>query len=189
MSQQKLLNKVIKTLEFSNVNYMLTGSFVSSLQGEPRATHDIDIIVELGENNIKNLKNAFPEPDFYLNENSIKDAIKLKQMFNLIDNEEGDKVDFWILTNTPFDQSRFSRRVQENILGIKIQVSRPEDTILAKLHWAKLSESYEKQFIDALRIYEVQYNILDIQYIEKWINNLKLEKFWESLLNQAKPIN
>ena len=40
MSQQELLRRVVKELEELDVEYMLTGSLVSSLQGEPRATHD-----------------------------------------------------------------------------------------------------------------------------------------------------
>ena len=47
MPQQELLNAVISALEGAAIPYMLTGSVVSSMQGEPRATHDIDVIVSL----------------------------------------------------------------------------------------------------------------------------------------------
>jgi hypothetical protein len=110
-------------------------------------------------------------------------------MFNLIDIKEGDKVDFWMLTDEPFDQSRFSRKYVEEIIGIKIQVSSPEDTILAKLRWAKLSGGSEKQFTDALRIYEVQYIKLDMDYLEYWVKNLSIEALWEQLRNEAQTID
>lgn len=45
MSQQELLKKVIQVLDDVGIQYMLTGSVVSSLQGEPRSTHDIDMEV------------------------------------------------------------------------------------------------------------------------------------------------
>ena len=45
MSQQKLLKLVVETLDSAGIEYMLTGSVVSSLQGKPRSTHDIDIVV------------------------------------------------------------------------------------------------------------------------------------------------
>jgi tRNA/tmRNA/rRNA uracil-C5-methylase (TrmA/RlmC/RlmD family) len=38
MSQQKLLKKVVQALDQAGIPYMLTGSIVSSLQGEPRST-------------------------------------------------------------------------------------------------------------------------------------------------------
>ncbi len=47
MSQQELLIKLLESLEQAGIDYMLTGSVVSSLQGEPRSTHDIDIVVTI----------------------------------------------------------------------------------------------------------------------------------------------
>jgi hypothetical protein len=45
MSQPELLKGVVTRLDEAGIEYMLTGSIVSSLQGEPRATHDIDIVI------------------------------------------------------------------------------------------------------------------------------------------------
>ena len=97
---------------------------------------------------------AFPSPEFYLDENSIRKALADRSMFNLIHVKEGDNVDFWMLTDEEFDRSRFSRRREELIFGTRLYVSSPEDTILTKLRWSRLSGGSEKQFIDALRVYE-----------------------------------
>ena len=43
MSQQELLTDVIQTLQGLGIEFMLSGSHASSLQGEARATHDIDL--------------------------------------------------------------------------------------------------------------------------------------------------
>ncbi len=45
MSQQQLLRKVVQVLDGARIEYMVTGSIASSLQGEPRSTHDTDIVV------------------------------------------------------------------------------------------------------------------------------------------------
>ena len=47
MSQRELLIAMIGALEAAGVDSMLTGSLAASLQGEPRATHGIDIVVAL----------------------------------------------------------------------------------------------------------------------------------------------
>ena len=47
MSQQSLLKKVIQRLENLGIEYMITGSIVSSLQGEPRSTNDIDVVIAM----------------------------------------------------------------------------------------------------------------------------------------------
>ncbi len=188
MSQQELLKKVIQALDESRIQYMITGSVVSSLQGEPRFTHDIDMVIAIQKSVVKKLVEVFPPPDFYLDEYTILDAINMQSMFNLIYVKEGDKVDFWILTDEPFDQSRFSRRYSEKFMGIEMQVSTPEDTILAKLRWAKLSGGSEKQFIDALRVYEVQYGKLDIDYLEHWAKKLDIESLWKRVLDEAETV-
>lgn len=188
MSQQELLKKVIQALDQAEIKYMITGSVSSSLQGEPRSTHNIDIVIAIQKSQIKKLLENFQPPNYYLDEDSIIDAINTHGMFNLIDVKGGDKVDFWMLTDDPFDQSRFLRKYNEEFTGIKIQVSRPEDTILAKLKWAKLSGGSEKQYTDALRVYEVQYKNLDINYLEYWVKKIGIEMFWERLINEAETI-
>ena len=66
MSQQELLAKVVQTLNEAEIDYMVTGSVVSSLQGEPRSTHDIDFVVSVEQETANKLANAFPPPAFYL---------------------------------------------------------------------------------------------------------------------------
>jgi len=188
MSQQELLRRVIFSLEDAGIDYMVTGSVVSSLQGEPRSTHDIDLVVRLESRAVPRLLAAFPPPDFFLSEACIQDAIRSQSMFNLLQVSEGEKVDFWPLTPEPFDQSRFSRRCVEDVLGLRLSVSSPEDTILAKLRWAKLSGGSEKQFTDALRVYEVQCERLDQKYLEHWVKQLNVEVIWDQLKAEAKPL-
>lgn len=186
MSQQELLAKVVRTLERLNIEYMVTGSIASSLQGEPRSTHDIDIVVNLPRSKAQTLAASFPPPDYYLDQEALVEAVAARGMANLIDTISGDKVDFWLLTESPFDLSRFARKYSEEVLGMRLVVSSPEDTILMKLRWARMSGGSEKQFIDALRVYEVQYEKLDHEYLREWTPKLGIEKEMERLRNEAR---
>ena len=58
MSQQELLKKVIQTLDDAGIQYLVTGSVASSLQGEPRSTHDIDLVVAIERSDAKKLVKA-----------------------------------------------------------------------------------------------------------------------------------
>ena len=164
---------------------MLTGSVVSGLQGQPRSTHDIDIVVALPAAAVDRLVKSFPAPDYYLSHTAALQAVSNRSMFNLLDLRGGDKVDFWLLTDDPFDQSRFSRKVQQEALGLRIHVSAPEDTILAKLRWDKLSGGSEKQFIDALRVFETQRERLNGTYLNDWAHKLGVEARWSELQDEA----
>lgn len=188
MSQQELLKRVVETLTDLGIDYMVTGSMASSLQGEPRSTHDIDLVVALPASAAKALAAAFPPPAFYLTEESILDAIHHRSMCNLLSLTEGEKVDFWILTEEPFDQVRFSRKCSEEVLGLKLQVSSPEDTILAKLKWAKLAGGSEKQLTDALRVYETQRAKLDHNYLNQWATQLGVDALWNQVQASAETI-
>ncbi len=57
-----------------------------------------------------------------------------------------------------------------------------------KLRWANLSGGSEKQFTDALRVYEIQYQNLDLNYMEAWSKTLQIKEFWEKLKQEAQPI-
>jgi hypothetical protein len=188
MSQQELLKNVVDVLCRLGIEYMVSGSLVSSLQGEPRATHDIDVVVALEQSHIKLLPKAFSPPEYYLSEDSVISALQTSGMFNLIAVETGDKVDFWILTNRPFDKSRFARRYTEKVMGMEIAVSSPEDTILMKLSWAHESGGSEKHFTDALRVYEVQYGQLDQDYLDEWAGRLGIDPLYKKMLQEAEPV-
>ena len=188
MPQQELLTRVVQVLDESGIDYMVTGSVVSGIQGEPRATHDVDLVVALSTNHVDSLVAAFSSDEYYLSRVSVEDAIRNGSMFNLLAVDEGDKVDFWILTDEPFDQSRFGRKYSDDVFGHTLKLSSPEDTILAKLRWDKMYGGSEKQFTDALRVYEVQHKTLDTDYIDRWAAELGVEERWRQLQQSADVI-
>jgi hypothetical protein len=185
MSQQELLKAIVRYLVTHDVPYMLTGSIVSSMQGEPRLTHDIDLVVSCTELNSYPLKEVFAEPRYYLDTDSIRQAIASEGLFNIIDTDTGDKVDFWMLTNSPFDKSRFTRRMKVSIWGEEVLVSTPEDTILAKLRWSHFSGGSSKQITDAMRIVSVNRESLDKEYLHAWVKQLGIHKEWAEMVKLA----
>lgn len=169
---------------------MITGSVVSSLQGEPRATHDIDVVVAVRQAGRRRgrLEDRLPRAPFHLGEGAVRDAIAARGMFNLIDIREGDRVDFWLLTDDPFDRSRFERRYVEPFEDARLPMSRPEDRILMKLRWAQMLGGSEKQFVDGLRVYEVQHGRLDEAYLERWAATLGVADALRRIRTEAHPI-
>lgn len=167
---------------------MVVGSHASSAQGEPRATFDVDFVVSLSVANVPEILAAFTPPQYYADESMIRSAIRDKGEFNIICNTTGYKADFWILKNTPYERECFSRRRREDLNGIAAFCSSPEDTILSKLRWAELCGGSEKQFRDALRVYEVQQPLLDQAYLNMWADSLGVRAELERIRNDAVPI-
>lgn len=188
MSQQELLARIAQALDAAGLTYMVTGSMASSLQGEPRATHDIDLVVALESPDIDALAAALDHPSLFLDVEQAREAVRSRRMFNLIDTASGTKVDFWLLTDEPFDVARFARRRRERALGVDLFVSSPEDTILMKLRWARRSGGSDKQVADALRVYEVQGDALDAAYMDEWAQRLGVSDLLERLRETARPL-
>ena len=60
MLGQELLVRAVRVMDKHNIEYMLTGSYASSLQGHPRSTNDIDIAVEVSTSQVHELMAARP---------------------------------------------------------------------------------------------------------------------------------
>jgi len=172
VSQTQLLTEAVAALDAAGVGYLITGSLASSLQGEPRATHDIDIVIEVDARVVGALAAAFGTDPYFFDEEAARDALGRRGLFNLIDSSSGDKVDFWPLTDDPFDASRFARRVRSRAFGLDLSVSSPEDTILQKLRWSAASGGSERQLRDAAGVYELQRGTLDERYLDGWAARL-----------------
>ncbi len=168
MSEQALLTRIVGALDRAGVPYMLTGSIVSSAQGVPRASHDVDIVISVTAADAAGLVSALAAPDLYLDERAVAEAVRRASTFNLIDPVTGDKADFWLLKDEEYDRERFARRTTIDALGLRLVVSAPEDTILMKLRWSALSGGSQKQLDDATGVYEFQGDVLDQGYLDRW---------------------
>ena len=187
MSQPELLAKLAKVFEELGIPYMVTGSHASSTYGQPRSTHDIDVVVQMRPDQVDQLAAHFSDEQFAFDDVAARQAIARTDMFQLDDFGGGDKIDFWMLKDTPFDRISFERRTIGKTSGVSVYLPTVEDHFLQKLKWAHQYED-EKQYNDALVIYEVQAKKMDMQYMLKWITAIGMQSTWEKLLSEAEPL-
>jgi len=60
-----LFEPFVTRLETLGIPYFVTGSTVGILYGEPRLTHDVDIVVALAPRHVHAFVEAFPLEEFY----------------------------------------------------------------------------------------------------------------------------
>lgn len=180
MTERELLADCLRRLNRVGFAYLLTGSMASNYWGIPRTTHDLDFVIQLPPSAIPRLVEVF-QGDFFLDEAAVRAAFQPPYQFNAIDERSALKVDFWLPRPEPFDRELFSRRRQVRIFGEPAWIATAEDVILHKLLWNKLTPS-ERQLNDAAGIISVQAQKLDLAYLKRWSNELKIADVLENLL-------
>ena len=167
------LRVLIDFFEKQNISYMLSGSVAMSIYTQPRFTRDYDFVVNLKVEHIDELLRNFRE-GYYINDESVMEAITGKGMFNIIDHKSAYKADFMILKDEPFRQAEFLRQKKIKFLNMTISIVSPEDLLLSKLIWIQDIQS-GVQMEDIKSISTVQ--DLDWSYINGWIKELNLKTF------------
>jgi len=119
-----------------------------------------------------------PEDDYYVDPNTAREAFRYRSMFNVIDHASGWKVDFIIRKNRDFSREEFARRQAASILGVPVYVASPEDTIVSKLEWSRMSGGSERQRRDIAGVVATLREQLDRAYIERWVHELSLSDEW-----------
>ena len=165
--------KIIDVLNGTNIPYMLSGSIAMGTYIMPRATRDFDFIVHLQTKDIDGFAEQFKD-GYYCDTDAIRDAMKNRGMFNIIDHYSGYKADFIILKNEDYRQAEFNRRVQMEYFGKSIYLVSAEDLLLSKLIWIQTYQS-ALQMEDIKNLGKLE--TLDWQYIKSWIKKLRLHTY------------
>ena len=156
----------------------------SIFYGEPRFTNDIDVVAVIRDEHIPGLMKFFPENEFYLSEDAIRDAIRHKYQFNIIHPSSGLKIDVVISKEDDFDKSRFERinRIT-SVEETQVNFSSPEDVVIMKMKYYKEGES-EKHIRDILSILKVSGDLIDKDYINFWVRKLSLLDIWNAIVSK-----
>lgn len=183
ISQNEFLQKVVNALNISKIPYMLSGSMCSSFHGHPRATNDVDIVIDPTKEQLLRFVASLGK-NYYASKEAALQALENNLMFNIIDIQAGWKADIIIIKKRAYSKQEFSRRKDVNVMGMNISLVSPEDSILSKLEWSKDRES-QTQYKDALGVLRIQGDLLDFDYLKKWAKKLNVEASLEQLLKEV----
>lgn len=180
--------EVARMLEALGIDYLVGGSFASSLHGHPRSTQDIDFVADLRPEHVAPLVTALHER-FYFDEPAIREAVSRRSSFNVIHLRTLFKVDIFVAGDDLPTRRELQRR-QLYTLDIDppedIIVASPEDIIVQKLHWYRLGDHVsERQWLDAMNILKVRGGELDHEYMRDLAGHMGVTDLLERMLGQA----
>lgn len=185
-SLAEFLESAVTTLRAAEVPFMITGSLASSHYGAPRTTQDVDFVVELTPARACDLVRRFLLAGYYVSEEAAIEAVEVDGQFNVIDASSGWKLDLICRKARRFSRTEFDRRRSVTVLEVATAMVSPEDLVVAKLEWAKASDS-ELQLRDVVAVVQAQGETLDHSYIDRWVEELGLTAQWRRVKAAAGP--
>lgn len=179
------LFQFIDPLERSQVPYAVVGSVAASLYGEPRATNDVDVVIQVAPADAGRLVQAFPSDRFYVPPEEVM-LIEFARAhgghLNIIALESLTKADLYPLSG--WEHEWFSRRRPLEISGRTVWFAAPEAVILHKLRFFR-DGGGEKHLRDIRGMLTVSGDRIDLPAIAEACAKLDLTAAWM----QAKATN
>lgn len=184
MTQHDFLAQIARHLQTAGIPFMVAGSVSSSFHGQPRATNDVDIVIDPTPAQLDRWLTLLGK-EYYVDPDGARDALRCRSMFNIIMFSEGLKADLIIRKDRPFSIEELRRRKNEDLEGHPLPMATAEDIILTKLEWNRITPS-ERQVQDALNVAVAQWPQLDQAYLRKWAPALAVSDDLDELLQAAK---
>ena len=182
------LKLILECLEAAEVEYLIGGAIAEWAWGEPRATRDLDIVINLPIKAVSRFSKELEKRNMLVPVDIILDAMledRADIPLNAIHMYSGLKADLYFMREgDALRQSAFQRRVLVDYgppIG-KVYVHSPEDLILYKLMYLGLS-GQPKHARDIAAILRAKKNQLDLGYIEEWVTQLGLGSVWKEILD------
>ena len=162
-------------LERLGIRYFVSGGLASATHGQPRLTEDVDLVIELGAEQVDALKRELGA-DFEVDEIALSDAARAFASDNIFYLPDFTRFDLHVAKRTEFVQLQLERRRLVELPGsggIRVAIATAEDIVLSKLEWyRKGNEVSTKQWEDILGILRVRAGDLDQAYMQAWAQRL-----------------
>jgi len=173
-------------LKAAGVEYLLGGAVAAWAWGEPRATQDVDMVVNIPVEAVSTLSKELEKRGMLVPPEVILDAI-LEERADIpispIHMPSGFKADLYpVRTSDELRLSAFARRQLVDFgppFG-EVFIHSPEDLILYKLLYFGISQQ-PKHSRDIASILLARSDQLDEPYIAHWVDRLGLGVIWEEL--------
>jgi len=187
MLENDLIGLFIRPLNRIAAQYMITGSVAATIYGEPRLTHDIDLVIEVPSDLLDRFEQAFPSTTFALPPREVlgvEAARPIRGHCNIIHFDSGLKADLYFVGKDPLHRWAMDDRRKITLSDESVWIAPPEYVILRKLLFFKEGGS-EKHLRDIKLIICHSIEQISREMLEEKIESLGLVREWE-LANQFK---
>ena len=161
-----ILDLVCNFMNENNINYVIVGGIAVLFYGNPRTTMDIDCVIQIDDKNISLFIKFLQENDFFADEEDMRAAFKERSHCTVEDKGTMFRLDIKGIYDE-MDERTIKNRKMVKLDDMVIYIASPEDTIANKLLFNR-----EQDVNDAQGIYARQFEVLDMEYLEKVCDKL-----------------
>lgn len=186
MQETNLFAIYTNVLTENRIEYFITGSVASIVYGDPRMTHDIDLIISLNINQIDKFIDAFRLEEFYCPPKELLlDEVKRenKGHFNLIHHHTGFKADIYLIGNDEFQHWAMDNKIEIEFLGDILYVAPIEYVIIKKLEFYR-EGNMQKHLLDIKGILDNSEKLINYSLLKSKIKEFSLEQIWALVENK-----
>lgn len=181
MPEGSLVQLFTERLAAAGIEYMVTGSVACIVYGEPRLTHDVDVVLTLRDSaDAEAIERAFPASDFYVPPLEViraEQARSLRGHFNIIHHDTGYKADVYLCGRDPLHRWALERRQRVQLEGTELVVAPVAYVVLRKLEYFREGGS-QKHLDDIAGILRVSGDTIDIGEIDRLAGERGLAAEW-----------
>ena len=184
----EVLHIVATELERLGIPYAVGGSVASGAYGEPRSTHDVDMLLDLRFADVQRLISAL-EDRFHVQAAAAREAIERQSSFQAIHNKLYVKVDLFVRGEAVLDREQIERRIRRPVSdddARTVFVTSPDVIVLRKLDWYRMTdETSDRQWRDVLGVIKVSGKRLDLPYLQRMAVTLGLSALLTRALREG----
>ncbi len=178
------ISQFIQPLEKLNIPYVVTGSIASIIYGNPRLTHDIDLVVNIEKAKAETFLDCFEPKRFYIPPIEIFQIERAREAHghvNIIHLESGFKADIYFSGSSEFQLWALANYVENEFYKLKLRIAPIEYVIIQKMLFYKEAHM-QKHIIDINGMLEESKIRIDISTLKKYIKELSLEEIWKEII-------
>ena len=181
MPEANLFKVFTTRLNEAEITYVITGSVAGIVYGQPRVTHDIDLVVELRSEQLPDLLAKLPPQEFYCPPEEIiriEIARETRGHFNIIHHETGFKADIYLIGSEFLHRWAIENRRKVVLSGDLLWLAPPEYVIVRKLQYYREGES-PKHLTDTRNILEISPELINHEVLMSFIEQYDLQKEYQ----------
>ena len=182
------LLQLVSVFDELGLTYAVGGSLASSMYGEPRATHDVDLLIDLPLAQLPELLARLTD-EFYVSEEAARRAVDTGSSFNLVHLTSGHKIDLFVAGPSLLDvmQLETCRAGSLRDGAPSVRVTAPAVIILRKLAWFRSGgETSERQWRDVIGMLRVQGPSLSLDDVREVALGMGLTDLLDRAVTEAR---